>query len=55
MTSGPGSALIAAISAARSPVAIRVVGQESSLSVLENTILGMSFIGAAYACAECGQ
>lgn len=57
ITSGPGSALIVATSAARSPRATRVTGQvaSASLSVVENTTLGMSFIGAAYVSSECGQ
>ena len=57
ITSGPGSALIAAISVARSPRATRVTGQvaSASLSVLENTTLRMSFIAAAYSPFDCGQ
>jgi hypothetical protein len=49
--------LIVAISVARSPRATRVTGQiaSASLSVLENTTFGMSFIGAAYSSSDCGQ
>jgi hypothetical protein len=48
---------MAAISVVRSPRATRVSGQvvSASLSVFENTTLGMSFIGAAYGSSDCGQ
>src|SRR6266704_408802 len=57
ITSGPASALIVAISVARSPRATCVTGQVASASpsVLENTTFGMSFIGAAYGSSDCGQ
>jgi hypothetical protein len=41
--------------APRSPRAIRVLGQEASVSVLEKTTLGMSFISAAYGPDARGQ
>ena len=49
---GPWLLFSAAISASRSPRAIRVMGQEAWLSVLEKAILGMSFMGAAYGSVE---
>jgi len=48
---------MAAISVVSSPRATRVSGQlaSASLSVLENTTFGMSFIGDAYGSSDCGQ
>jgi hypothetical protein len=45
------------ISVVRSLRATLVSGQvaSASLSVFENTILGMSFIGVAYGSSDCGQ
>src|SRR5436305_606708 len=53
--SRPGSSFSFAISVARSPEATRVSGQSAFLRLLENTILGISFIGAAYGSVEDGQ
>src|SRR5215467_7300466 len=44
-----------AISSARSPRAIRDSGQSARSRLLEKTILGISFIGAAYSWLEVGQ
>jgi hypothetical protein len=43
------------ISSAASPLAIVDCAQSALVSVLENTTLGMSFIGAAYSSSEKGQ
>src|SRR5579863_3840105 len=53
--SPPGSRLSAATSSARSSPAIVVPAQSALVSVLENTTLGVLFIGAAYASSEKGQ
>jgi hypothetical protein len=47
MISPPGWLRRAAISSARSPLAIEDSAQLASSSVLEKTTLGISFIGAA--------
>jgi len=51
----PGSRLRALISSARLPLVIRDRGQSAVVSVLENTTLGISFIGAAHSSSEVGQ
>jgi putative transposase len=51
----PGSRLRALILSARSPLAIVDCGHPALVSVLENTTLGISFIGFAYGSSESGQ
>src|SRR5260370_408722 len=51
----PGSRLRALTSSVRSPLAIVDRTQSALVSVVENTTLGMSFIGAAYSSSEAGQ